>query len=148
EGIWALNGNWRLSIMDADGGYLRELKLNGVLTTVLPWDGAEWRTPLAEPESKQSLKLEPGTEGQLQWGESVNGLRAALVIRPNPLEPKAEDAPELFLAVQNVTDAPIHLNDTTEAPDLRHLWLKLNGETVAGFVDKDPTGTDITLKPR
>ena len=42
-GITAINGNWRLAIIDSDGGNLRELKLDGVLTTVLPWDGPEWR---------------------------------------------------------------------------------------------------------
>jgi dipeptidyl aminopeptidase/acylaminoacyl peptidase len=47
-GIAAIDGNWRFAIMDADGRNLRELKLDGVLITVLPWDGPEWR-PLATP---------------------------------------------------------------------------------------------------
>lgn len=42
-GIFAINGNWRLAIIDADGGNLRELKLEGVLNMVLPWDGPQWR---------------------------------------------------------------------------------------------------------
>jgi Tol biopolymer transport system component len=42
-GVVAMGGNWRLAIIDADGGNLRELKLEGVLNTVLPWDGPEWR---------------------------------------------------------------------------------------------------------
>ncbi|MBC8114171.1 MAG: PD40 domain-containing protein, partial [Candidatus Saccharimonas sp.] len=56
-GFAAIGGNWRLVIIDADGGNLRELKLEGMLTTVLPWDGPEWRPvapgrlPGAEPPS-------------------------------------------------------------------------------------------------
>lgn len=42
-GILAINGNWRLAIIDADGRTLRELKLEGVLTTVLQGDAPEWR---------------------------------------------------------------------------------------------------------
>lgn len=42
-GILAINGNWRLAIIAAAGGNLRELKLDGILNTVLPWDGPEWR---------------------------------------------------------------------------------------------------------
>lgn len=49
-GIFAINGNWRLAIIDADGGNLRELALEGVLNTVLPWDGPEWR-PEADAEA-------------------------------------------------------------------------------------------------
>jgi dipeptidyl aminopeptidase/acylaminoacyl peptidase len=54
-GILAINGNWRLAIIDADGGNLRELHLHGVLNTVLPWDGPEWRPllrPLTTPRPK------------------------------------------------------------------------------------------------
>jgi beta-lactamase regulating signal transducer with metallopeptidase domain/Tol biopolymer transport system component len=43
RGIAAIGGNWRLAVIDSNGGNLRELKLEGVLNTVLPWDGPEWR---------------------------------------------------------------------------------------------------------
>jgi Tol biopolymer transport system component len=42
-GIAAIGGNWRLAMMDAAGGNLRELKLEGVLNLVLPYDGPDWR---------------------------------------------------------------------------------------------------------
>jgi beta-lactamase regulating signal transducer with metallopeptidase domain len=105
------------------------------------------QNPPAEPKSEQISKPEAAPEEQLQWGEPVNGLRAALVIRPIPRDPKIKDAPEFYLAVQNVSDGPIRLKDTVEAADLRHLWLRIDGELVAGFGSKDPSGTDLTLKP-
>lgn len=43
SGVLAIGGNWRLAIIDADGGNLRELKLDGILGLVLPWDGPDWR---------------------------------------------------------------------------------------------------------
>jgi dipeptidyl aminopeptidase/acylaminoacyl peptidase len=77
-GILAINGNWRLAIIDGGGGDLRELKLEGVLNAVLPWDGPEWRASspgVVTRESKQGAKLQPGTEERLQWGEPVKGPR-------------------------------------------------------------------------
>ena len=97
---------------------------------------------------KGGVKLEPGREETLRWGKPVNGLRAAIVIRPGPGEPKADDRPDLFLAVRNASDAPIRLSDTAAAPKLRSLSLKLDGKTQARFTFGDPTGTDVALRPR
>ena len=107
--------------------------------------------PVQQQESqkpKDGAKLQPGTEEKLQWGEPVNGLRAAIVIRPAPGEPKAGDMPDLYLVVQNVSDAPIRLSDTTAAPKLRYLKIKLDGKTQMGIVAKEPTLTDVMLQPR
>src|SRR5260370_41019641 len=70
---------------------------------------------------KEGGKLKPGLEEKLKWGEPVNGLRAALVIRTSSDEPNAGGTPDLYLLVQNVSDAPIHLADTIAAPNLHHL---------------------------
>jgi hypothetical protein len=66
--------------------------------------------PVQQQESrkpKDGAKLQPGTEERLQWGKPVNGLRAALVIRPSSDEPKARDMRDLYLVVQNVSSATI-----------------------------------------
>jgi hypothetical protein len=86
-------------------------------------------------------------EKRLRWGEPAAGLRAAIAIRPAPGKAKSSDLPELYLAVQNVSDAPIRLSDTTAAPDLRELNITIDGKLVAVIGSKDPTGTDVTLKP-
>jgi beta-lactamase regulating signal transducer with metallopeptidase domain len=107
--------------------------------------------PVQQQESqkpKDGARLQPATEETLRWGEPVNGLRAALVIRPSSDEPKAGDMPDLYLAMQNVSNAPIRFSDTTAAPRLRYLRLKRDGETLFGIVINDPTLADVTLQPR
>ena len=71
----------------------------------------------APQKPKAGVKLELGTEEYLAWGQPVNGLRAAIAIRPAAREPKPADMRELYLAVQNVSNAPIRLSDTTKARD-------------------------------
>jgi beta-lactamase regulating signal transducer with metallopeptidase domain/Tol biopolymer transport system component len=149
-GILAINGNWRLAIIDADGGNLRELKLQGVLNTVLPWDGPEWRPAVFAQQPKPGAKLQRGAEEKLQWGQPVNGLRAAVAIRHASEKPKSGDLPELYLAVQNVSDAPIRLNDTLAEQQPRMLYIKIDGKTQLGLGlgAKDPRLGDAMLQPR
>ena len=81
-------------------------------------------------------------------GRTGERAAAALVIRHATGEPKAGDMPELYLVVQNVSDAPIRFSDTVAAPELRMLYIKLDGKIQAGIGTKDPTGTDVMLQPR
>ncbi len=102
-----------------------------------------------EPQKpKDGAKLNPGMEENLQWGEPVNGLRAALAIRPAPGGPKADEMPELYLAVQNVSNTPIRLCETIKAPRLRYLRLIRDGEILFGIVVNDPSLADVMLQPR
>lgn len=88
---------------------------------------------------KGGAKLEPGTEGKLQWGEPVNGLRAALSRLPSLGEPKAGEIMDFDLVVQNVSNAPIRLSATSAAPNPRKLKVRDDGELVAAFADEQPT---------
>ena len=97
---------------------------------------------------KKGAKLEPGTEERLQWGEPVKGLRAAIVIRTSPDEPTAGDRPDLYLVVQNVSNAPIRLSDTATAPNHRTLYIKLDGEIQLGIGAKEPSLGVFVLQPR
>ena len=116
--------------------------------------GAADENPGAQVQQQKSqkpkggAKLRPGTEERLRWGKPVNGLRSALVIRASSDEPKAGDIPDLYLVVQNVSNAPIRFSDTTAAPKLRELYIKLDGRIQAGIVFKDPTLADVMLQPR
>ena len=102
------------------------------------------------PTPKGGAKLEPGVEERLKWGEPVNGLRAAIVIRTVSDKPKAGDLPDLYLAVQNVSKAPIHLSDASVPPtiDLRVLYLRVNGEIKWGLGARVPALGDFLLQPR
>lgn len=104
-------------------------------------------TPATVPAEPTPEKLDAVTEENLPWGEPAGGLRAALIIRPARGEANVGDMPDLYLAVQNISDAPIRLSDTTAAPKLRYLKIRLDGKTQAGIVANDPTGTDVTLQP-
>jgi beta-lactamase regulating signal transducer with metallopeptidase domain len=99
-------------------------------------------------KTKDGAKLDRATEEKLKWGEPVNGLRAAIAIRGVTGELKVGDTPELYLAIRNVSDAPIRLSDATAAPRLRYLKLRRNGETLFGIIDEKPTLTDVMLEPR
>jgi beta-lactamase regulating signal transducer with metallopeptidase domain len=119
---------------------------NGAAATIKPQPKA--RTAQAPPTPQAGTTLPPGTEERPRWGEPMNGLRAALVIRPPSEEPKAGEMPELYLALQNVSNAPIRLSDTTAATRLRYLKVRIDGETALGIVINDPTQTDVRLRPR
>ena len=87
-------------------------------------------------------------ETKLKWGEPVNGLRAALAIRTLPAGPGAADTPDLYLVVQNVSDAPIHLIDTVAAPGLRSLAIHRDDLLQSRYRIDEPTTTDVKLQPR
>ena len=110
--------------------------------------GEEPKPAAADAKPKGGEMLDPGTEERLRWGESAGGLRAAIVIRLAPGQAKPGDLPDLYLAVQNVSEAPVRLNDTAAAPELRELYLKYDGRILSAFVSRDPTGTDVTLQRR
>ena len=97
---------------------------------------------------EDAAKLQPGTEEKLEWGEPVNGLRMALAWPPTLAEPAAGEVPDLFLAVQNVSEAPVRLCTTSEAPNRRRLTFATNGVLQGRTVSSEPNGTDATLGPR
>ena len=71
---------------------------------------------------KAGAKLDPGTEEKLRWGEPVNGLRAAIVIRPCSRQAKGgRHAKSSIWRCRMCRMAPIRLSDTTAAPELREL---------------------------
>ena len=86
-------------------------------------------------------------EKTLRWGAASNGLRAALAIRALPVELKKEGDADLYLVVQNVSEAPIRLSDAAAAPKVRELTFKQDGriQMILGF--KDPTRADVILQP-
>jgi beta-lactamase regulating signal transducer with metallopeptidase domain len=102
--------------------------------------------PTDKPEAPEKPK--PAIDETLKWCQPVNGLRAAMALRPFSDQPKAGDAPELYIAVQNVADAPIRLNDSMAEKQPRMLYLKIDHRIVAGIGAKDPRLGDRVLQPR
>lgn len=105
--------------------------------------------PLAPASSRSAGEtLDPKVEKALKWGEPVNGLRAAVVLRRPPSDPKPDASPDLYLVVQNVSTAPLHFLDAAPSPRLRELRLKIDGKIQFSLVIKDPSETDVVLRPR
>lgn len=100
------------------------------------------------PVAKKAGANPRADETKLKWGEPVNGLRAALAIRTLPAGPGAADTPDLYLVVQNVSDAPIHLIDTVAAPGLRSLAIHRDDLLQSRYRIDEPTTTDVKLQPR
>jgi beta-lactamase regulating signal transducer with metallopeptidase domain len=95
-------------------------------------------------------------EQHLDWSEPVNGLRAALSIRPKATDGVAGKERRIFLVIQNVSDQPLRFCDTeihetdTPAADVegRKLYLNRSGEIMFGLQNAKSTKTDLVLQPR
>ncbi len=92
-------------------------------------------------------KLPKSVEAQLKWGEPVDGLRAALAIRPIPGVGKPGDLPDLFLVVQNVSKSPLRFSNVTEVPEVGTIYLRGDGMIKWSGTFEWPTRVDVTLKP-
>ena len=110
-------------------------------------DPPQERKPSDVPTVPRDAKLDPAEEQTMQWGEPVNGLRAAAAIRFAPGERKPGELPDLYVAVQNVSNAPIRLNDSLAEKQPRMMYLKIDGRIVAGIGAKEPRLGDVTLQP-
>jgi hypothetical protein len=98
----------------------------------------------ADRSEQKASVLDPSTEAQLDWGEAVNGLRGALIIRsPGPGKPEG-----IYLAVQNVSDAALRFVDEVRDERLRALYLGDAKGVKAVLSNAEPTMTDVTIEPR
>jgi hypothetical protein len=98
----------------------------------------------------EAMKLDAAAEEKLRWGEPVNGLRAAVAIRPLAGADKVGELPDLFIAVQNVSNAAVRFSDA-DVPatvNLRTLYLKKDGRILMGLGAREPAWGDRVLQPR
>lgn len=93
---------------------------------------------------KGGAELAPDTEAQLDWGDTVDGLRGAVVVR----SPAAGEPPGIFLAVQNVAQTPLRFADTIAVERLRTMYVSASGRILFALTNGEPTKTDVTLEPR
>lgn len=89
-------------------------------------------------------------ETSLNWGEAVDGLRAALVVHPAPAPAARNNKPDLSLAIQNVSDAPLRLTDIDVAAETptRTLFVKRDDVYLAGLGSNDPRIGNVTIAPK
>jgi hypothetical protein len=100
--------------------------------------------PRNSPQPAGGAKLEPATEAQLDWGEPVNGLRGALLIR----SPGAGQPEGIYLVVQNVSETPVRFVDTIKSEKLRKLYVSDTKGILFVLSNGEPSQTDVVLQPR
>jgi beta-lactamase regulating signal transducer with metallopeptidase domain len=97
---------------------------------------------------ERAATLQPATEAKLEWGEPVNGLRLALAWPPVLGDAAAGEVADFYVAVQNVSAAPIRLCTTAGSPDERWIDEKDKDRILFRLHSKEPSGVDATLQPR
>ena len=101
------------------------------------------------PQSQSGVKLEPGREDNLQWGEPVNGLRAALIRPPALGSPESAQTKDFQMVIQNVSDVPVRLVADATAPNPRQLTLmsRKYGWAQSRTRIEEPSDVDFLLQP-
>lgn len=99
------------------------------------------------PKPKAGEKLDAGAERRLKWGEPVNGLRAAMCIQL-VTDAAGDHKPDLFMAIQNVSEAPIHLVASAEFPNPRNGLLSGRGLPQSRQMIAEPMPIDVLLQSR
>ena len=110
------------------------------------------RPPAKKPDAPQpqsGTKLEPGRADNLQWGEPVNGLRAALIRPPALGSPESTQTKDFQMVIQNVSKAPVRLVADATAPNPRELTLmsRKHGWIHSNTRIEEPSGVDFLLQP-
>lgn len=65
----------------------------------------------ATTSEKIAMKLQPDMEAHLDWGDAVNGLRAAVMIRTSPQENRQREKPHIYMVLKNASDKAIRFCD-------------------------------------
>lgn len=100
--------------------------------------------------------LPPHLEALLDWGDTVDGLRGAMMIQTAAQKPDFGTRPRVFLVLQNVSNSPIRFCDTQMKKnddvrikeDKRTLYLRDTKGILSGLSGSGGTGTDVELQPR
>jgi beta-lactamase regulating signal transducer with metallopeptidase domain len=147
--VFGLYDNTRHRHIPKKGIWVGQLTTGSQLITVADPAGAKGEAPQQPQKPKTGAKIDPAAEAKVKWGDPANGLRAALVIRNSANEPNAAGMPDLYMLVQNVSDAPIHLSDTVAAaPNVRYMTVQHDDVPQGRTKIDKPTQADVTLKPR
>jgi Tol biopolymer transport system component len=138
ETVMAINGNWRLAIMDADGANRRELTLQDTLGLVLPFEGPDWKLlavdasarpqqgATARPRAEPIVEVDQSLTSDTDWGAERDGLRTRLVLTTQ--EPAVGLPLSLRLELKNVSNAVRYYDPQVAAPFRIVGVQKANGE--------------------
>ncbi len=157
---------WSLAQSSRPDPFLKPLAQNGpdnstndadpktMPETTVKVDNADNATPDSSPNRASTLP--PNIETLLEWGDTVDGLRGAVMIQTTVQKPELVNQPNVFLVLQNVSDKPIRFcdtqmkknNDVRIKEDIRTLYLRDEKGILSGFSSSGGTDTDVVLQPR
>ncbi|MBL8891242.1 MAG: DUF1549 domain-containing protein [Planctomycetaceae bacterium] len=130
----------------SDPGSVKETQANENLSSefqALVPEGLRKTLPHASNDDR-GVELDPSIESQLDWGEAVNGLRGALIIRPQD----ANNTESVYLVLQNVSNKSIRFRDTTKSDRLNSIYVSAAGEILFAVSNDEPSMIDVVLEPR
>jgi hypothetical protein len=104
--------------------------------------------PAATQRPPVTLMLNADVEARFQWGETVNGLRMALVKPEAVGEKEKSEIFDLRLVVQNVSQADATINLASVADGSPRLSLRESDRTLARFGFEKPVAAKVLLHPR
>jgi beta-lactamase regulating signal transducer with metallopeptidase domain len=104
--------------------------------------------PAATQKPPVTLMLNADVEARYQWGETVNGLRMALVKPEAVGEKERSEIFDLRLVVQNVSEAATTINLGSVADGTPRLSLRESDRTLARFGLEKPVAAEVLLHPR
>ena len=108
-----------------------------------PTGNTETTPPVPSAKSsKAGVKLDDKVEDKLKWGKTVNGLRAAIMIRDTP-----QVSNEIFIVVQNASENPIRIDDSADVHE-QTLYIKRNGRIVSALSSTRSKAGGVLLQPR
>jgi hypothetical protein len=116
------------------GAWTGELRTPDVSGAVISGKQPEQEVAASvEPKPKSGEKISDEVEQKLMWGKTVNGVRAAMMIRDTP-----EVLNEMFIVLQNVSETPIHIDDSAGENE-RSMILRFDGILRIGDVEQGAT---------
>ena len=141
----APTGSWQGKLRTADTSGFEAAAKTTLKPSGKPVEKAD--APQTQPQS--GTKLEPDREDKLQWGEPVNGLRAALIRPPALGRPESTQTKDFQFVIQNVSKAPIRLVADATAPNPRQLTLmsRKHGWVQSRTRVEEPSDVDVLLRP-
>lgn len=99
------------------------------------------------PKPITASKLPVGIENSMQWGQPVNGLRAALSRLPSFGQQLTGQALDFNLVLQNVSGAPVRLFGDKATPHSRRLSILKGGKTQLRLTSAESFHIDEVLQP-
>ena len=141
------------ALMDSDQTLSAKLKFSG--GPEYAWQGsletaetagAAAAVSIQTGHMKRATQLDASIAKELSWGPPSNGLKGALAIQAIRTQ-NGDYRPAIFLAVQNISDAPIIMDDSEQRGTVRRLTIRRKNVTQLRISFNKSTERKFLLMP-